>query len=99
MSMSIDIMLMVGLDYENLCDKVDQELIDDLLDSGELDYASPHYDAPRSQWFVGAELSNGCPVYDNIFISQEEMKCITDSLDELLGVKLTYTLRACAHVY
>lgn len=98
MGMSIDSMLMVGLNYENLCDNVDQELVDDLLDSGELDYASPHYDSPRSQWFVGVELSNGCPVYDNIFISQEEMKGITDSLDKLLGVKLTYTLRACADV-
>ncbi len=99
MSMSIDSKLMVGLNYENLCDNVDQELVDDLLDSGELDYASPHYDSHRSQWFVGVELSNGCPVYDNIFISQEEMKGITDSLDKLLGVKLTYTLRACADVY
>lgn len=99
MGMDISSKLMVGLDYTDLVNIVGCEKVDDLLDSGELDYASPHYDSPRSQWFVGVELSNGCPVYDNIFISQEEMKGITDSLDKLLGVNLTYTLRACADVY
>lgn len=100
MGMQIGGALIVGLEYNQFLDRgVNEELLETLLDDGELDYASPWYDAPKDQWFVGAELSNGTHIYDNIFISQEDMKGVTDSLDKLLGVKLTYRLRACAHVY
>lgn len=26
-----------------------------MLDTGQLDYASPYYDAPRDEWIVGVE--------------------------------------------
>lgn len=98
MGMDISSKLMVGLSYKHLCEKVDKEMLDELLDDGDLDYASPHYDSPRQLWFVGLDLCNGIPVVDNVVISAKEMKEIADDLDNLLGTKLTYVLRGCAHV-
>ena len=53
MGMSIDALLIYGADYEEVSEV---EGIDEMLDSGEIEYASPYYDAPRDEWIVGIEL-------------------------------------------
>lgn len=99
MGIDISSKLMVGLDYTDLSNIIGSEKIDDLLDNEDLHYASPHYDSRRIHWFVGVELVNGLPIDDNVVITANEMKSVISGLDETLGVKLTYRLRACAHAY
>lgn len=55
MSIDIDAMLIYGVPYSEIPDDLIEE-VDKLLDNGELDYASPYYDSPRSEWIVGASI-------------------------------------------
>ena len=53
MGMQIGAMLIYGASYEELSEIKD---IDKMLDLGEIEYASPYYDASRDKWIVGVEL-------------------------------------------
>lgn len=55
MSVNISAALIYGLPYSDLPEEILEE-VDNMLDNGELDYASPYYDAPRSEWIVGVEI-------------------------------------------
>lgn len=63
MSIDIDAMLIYGVHYSEIPDDLIDE-VDKLLDNGELDYASPYYDSPRSEWIVGLS----CDVNGNEYI-------------------------------
>ena len=52
MSIDISAKLLYGTPYSDLPEEILEE-VDEMLDNGELDYASPYYDAPRSEWIVG----------------------------------------------
>jgi hypothetical protein len=58
--MGIDIRakLIYGVDYDELSE---QKNLDELLDDGDLDYASPHFDCSRDSWIVGIELPSNIP--------------------------------------
>lgn len=58
MGISMRAKLLFGVPYEELAEL---ENIDEMLDDGELDYASPYYDSDRSDWVVGVELSREYP--------------------------------------
>ena len=55
--MGIDISekLIYGCNYSDLPEEILEE-VDEMLDVGDLDYASPYYDAPRDEWIVGVEV-------------------------------------------
>lgn len=55
MGIDIEARMIHGLPYKDLPEEILEE-VDDLLDSGELDYASPWYDSPRHEWIVGVEV-------------------------------------------
>ena len=55
MGMQIGAMLIYGASYEELSEIKD---IDKMLDLGEIEYASPYYDAPRDEWIVGIAVSS-----------------------------------------
>lgn len=51
---------MVGLQYDDLTQGMsidDIETLDEELDQGDVEYASPYYDCPRDRWFVGYEIT------------------------------------------
>lgn len=54
MGISMGAKLIFGVPYEELAEL---ENIDEMLDDGVLDYASPYYDSPQTEWVVGIELS------------------------------------------
>ena len=59
MGINISAKLMVGKKYGDMSELLDEDemfWVDDALDNGVLDYASPYYDSPRSEWWVGYEL-------------------------------------------
>ena len=65
MGMSINSKLIYGLRYTDLVDELNEDQIEELdeaLDWGEIDYASPCYDSERDYWIVGYELSDGFTV-------------------------------------
>lgn len=53
MGIEIGARLLYGASYNELSGV---ERLDEMLDHGELDYASPYYDASREEWFVGVEI-------------------------------------------
>lgn len=54
MSIDTSAKLIYGAPFEvlNVC----VEGLEEMLDDGTIDYASPYYDAPRDEWIVGVEL-------------------------------------------
>ena len=56
MGIHIRAKLIYGLPYADLPEEILEE-VNEMLDNGELDYASPYYDAPRDEWIVGVEIS------------------------------------------
>lgn len=56
MGISTEARLIYGAYYKELSESVDN--LSDLIDDDELAYASPYYDADRSQWFVGIDLAS-----------------------------------------
>ena len=55
MGIDISAKLIYGLPYSDLPEEILEE-VDEMLDNGELEYASPYYDAPRDRWIVGVEI-------------------------------------------
>ena len=56
MGIDISAKLIYGLPYSDLPEEILEE-VNEMLDNGELDYASPYYDALRHEWIVGVEIS------------------------------------------
>ena len=55
MGIDIGAKLIYGLPYEDIPEEITEE-VDEMLDDGSLDYASPYYDSPREEWIVGVEI-------------------------------------------
>ncbi|CAN7190884.1 hypothetical protein [Acidovorax sp. LjRoot117] len=58
MGISMDAMLLYGVGFDELSELED---LGELLDNGEMDYASPYYDSPRDEWVVGVALPSEIP--------------------------------------
>lgn len=56
MGIDISAKLIYGLPYEDIPEDILDE-VNEMLDNGELDYASPTYDAPQDEWIVGVEVN------------------------------------------
>ena len=56
MGIDISAKLLYGTQYSDLPEEVLEE-VDEMLDDGTLEYASPYYDAPRDEWIVGVEIT------------------------------------------
>ena len=55
MKIDISAKLIYGTPYSDLPEAILEE-VDEMLDNGELEYASPYYDTPRDEWIVGVEI-------------------------------------------
>ena len=67
MSIDYDAKIIYGARYIDIVGALSQEEVDELdeqLNYGEIDYASPYYDAPRDRRIVGYELSDGFSYLD-----------------------------------
>ena len=75
MGIDISAKLIYGLPYSDIPEEILDE-VDEMLDNGDLDYASPYYDAPRGDWIVGVEVEcyGHAPseIYDQCKIIEEE---------------------------
>ena len=56
MGIDISAKLLYGTPYSDLPEEILEE-VDEMLDDGTLGYASPYYDAHRSEWIVGVEIT------------------------------------------
>lgn len=56
MGMDISAKLLYGCKYSELPEEILDE-VDAMLDSDELEYASPTYDAPRDEWVIGSVVN------------------------------------------
>lgn len=70
MGMSIDAMLIYGVPYADIPEEL-IEKVDEMLDEGTLEYASPWYDSSRKDWIVGKSVA--CWGEDYIDISGCDM--------------------------
>lgn len=85
MSIDISSATIVGLPYDQFIEQYQknytedaQELVDRLLDDGELDYASPWYDSSRDNWVIGYTSSDW-----NISV-EEFTKELTETKDRFI---------------
>ena len=56
MGIDISAKLLYGIPYSDLPEEILEE-VSEMLDVGELDHASPYYDAPRDEWIVGVGIA------------------------------------------
>lgn len=56
MGIDISAKLIYGCNYSDLPEEILED-VDEMLDNGDLDYASPYCDAPREEWIVGVEVN------------------------------------------
>ncbi len=97
MGIDISAKLMYGLRYSDVPEDIIEQ-VDEDLDNGELDYASPYYDAPRSKWIIGADNYCYGHSYSALLEQLEDAeddfpKYIRDHEDVVLGIFAT------PHVY
>lgn len=99
MGMDISSKLLYGMNYRKLYDNISegaQAQLDEDLDCGDIECASPYYDADQDTWFVGYELVDDFDLKGvRVFLDslEEAEKCFKNRF----GV--TGTVRACKHVY
>jgi len=60
MGIDVDAKLIYGLHYSDLPEDILED-VDEMLDDGTLDYASPFYDSGKEVWVVGVEI----PVWED----------------------------------
>lgn len=56
MGIDISAKLIYVCNYSDLPEEILEE-VNEMLDNGELEYASPYFDAPRDEWIVGVEIA------------------------------------------
>lgn len=73
MGIDISAKLIYGLPYEDIPEEILDE-VNEMLDNGELDYASPYYDAPRGDWIVGLDFPCWSKGLVDLLIEADNMK-------------------------
>lgn len=56
MNIDIGAKLIYGVRYKDLPEEILEE-VDEMLDNGDLEYASPWYDSERKYWIIGVEVT------------------------------------------
>jgi len=80
--MSISAVLIVGLEY----DQFDPEHIDNALDMGELDSASPYYDAAREDCIFGITVVGDYSGAIDLEVLNDDIKDAHREFKELTGL-------------
>ena len=83
MGISTSARLIFGATYEELSDV---ENLHDMLYDGDLDYASPYYDADRGDWIIGVALPSEIIGEDNVLASIRSAKLEFDRLTNCVAV-------------
>lgn len=73
MGIDISAKLIYGLPYEEIPEEILDE-VNEMLDDGILDYASPYYDAPRREWIVGLDFPCWNKGLVDLLIEADNMK-------------------------
>lgn len=100
MGVDVSNSLLVGAYYEELADFIqskidseefeeDSEVIDEFFNS-----ASPYYDSPTEEHFLGFRVPNQCILDEDWFVA---VKKLAEHFEELTGVKPC--IRGGAHVF
>ena len=96
MGIDISAKLIYGLPYSDLPEEILEE-VDEMLDDGELEYASPYYDAPRDKWIVGVEITAWEKGYYDL---GHEISQINDKIPEILvSDDIDLSVYVAPHVY
>ena len=82
MGIDISAKLLYGVPYSDLPEEILEE-VNEMLDVGGLDYASPYYDASRDEWIVGVE----CELWgDDLQNAEREIHIASMKLPNLLKI-------------
>ncbi len=73
MGIDIGAKLIYGLPYSDLPGEILDE-VNEMLEDGELEYASPYYDASRDEWIVGVEFPCWNKGLVDLLIEADNMK-------------------------
>ena len=96
MGIDISAKIIYGCNYSDLPEEI-LKRVDNMLDMGDLDYASPYYDAPRDRWIVGAEITAWKKGHYDLGY---EISQIGDEIPEVLvGDDIDLSVYVTPHVY
>ena len=96
MGIDISAKLIYGCNYSDLPEEILEE-VDEMLDNGGLEYASPYYDAPRDDWIVGVEITAWKKGHYDLGY---EISQIGDEIPEVLvGDDIDLSVYVTPHVY
>ena len=97
MGIDISAKLIYGLPYSDIPEEILEE-VDEMLDNGELEYASPYYDAPRDRWIVGVDVE--CYGVDIVELNNHMEDDVYRKIPECFGdFDLVLGLYVTPHVY
>lgn len=99
MGVDVSSKLMYGLFYKDAIEGLGEEEIDEVyeaLSDGEIEYASPYYDAPREEWFIGFTLGE-CFGFDDLGNFTEDLMEARDMF--LYRFRKNGEVQARHHVY
>ena len=97
MGIDISAKLIYGLNYSDLPEEILEE-VNEMLDMGDLDYASPYYDAPRDKWIVGVDVE--CYGVDIMELNNHMEDDVYRKIPECFGdFDLELGLYVTPHVY
>ena len=97
MGIDISAKLIYGLPYSDLPEEILEE-VNEMLDNGELEYASPYYDAPRDEWIVGVGIEGY--VVDIVELNNHMEADVYRKIPECFGdYDLVLGLYVTPHVY
>ena len=97
MGIDIGAKLIYGLPYSDLPEEILEE-VNEMLDMGDLDYASPYYDAHRSEWIVGVDVE--CYGVDIVELNNHMEDDVYRKIPECFGdFDLVLGLYVTPHVY
>lgn len=99
MGLDISSKLMYGLFYKVAIEGLSEEEIDEVdaaLEDGEIEYASPYYDASREEWFIGFEIGE-CFDVNGIGVFTEDLMGVHDMF--IYRFRKNGEVQARHHVY
>ena len=99
MGIDISAKLIYGIPYSDLPEEILEE-VNEMLDNGELEYASPYYDAPRGEWIVGVEITAWKKGHYDLGYEISQISQTDDEIpDVLVSDDIDLSVYVTPHVY
>lgn len=84
MGIDIGARIIVGLPYDQITG-IEREALDEQIDNGDIDGASPYFDAPRDHCVYGIEVAESDYLAEELSLSDEQINSAKQQFKDLYG--------------